>query len=124
MCVQVKSKVPWLAGVLKLLQETQELSQDLIDKVLYSSSMELYTGVSPLLRVIIASIRLHCSKQWAYQENNKKYTNSCIRNQCVKKRIRIIVFTKLSHNVIISHTWWHATDALWDYYDSFMLYIM
>ena len=32
-CVQVKSKVPWLAGVLKLLQETQELSQDLIDKV-------------------------------------------------------------------------------------------
>ena len=30
---QVKSKVPWLADVLKLLQEAQELSQDLIDKV-------------------------------------------------------------------------------------------
>lgn len=31
--MQVKSKVPWLTGVLKLLQEIQELAQDLIDKV-------------------------------------------------------------------------------------------
>jgi hypothetical protein len=39
--LQVKSKVPWLAGVLKLLQETQELSQDLIDKVTLFKAMGL-----------------------------------------------------------------------------------
>jgi hypothetical protein len=39
--LQVKSKVPWLADVLKLLQEAQELSQDLIDKVTLFRSMGL-----------------------------------------------------------------------------------
>ena len=32
---QVRSQVPWLANVLRLLQETLELAQDLIDKVQY-----------------------------------------------------------------------------------------
>ena len=51
---KVKSTVPWLSSVLKLLQEAQELTQDLIDKVLYivASEGEFYIGGFVLLKFI------------------------------------------------------------------------
>ena len=38
---QMRSQVPWLSVVLKMLQDTLQLMQDLIDKVLYICMSEL-----------------------------------------------------------------------------------
>ena len=51
--LQVKSKVPWLADVLKLLQEAQELSQDLIDKVCPCPAFLLWQGKCGLLYMVL-----------------------------------------------------------------------
>ena len=49
----MKSKVPWLADVLKLLQEAQELSQDLIDKV---HQLNFIINLSMIYRAIFHSV--------------------------------------------------------------------
>ena len=62
--LQVRSQVPWLANVLRLLQETLELAQDLIDKVRASYVICKICSCHPRLPLPFFWYRLKYLKWW------------------------------------------------------------